>query len=552
MIRTVTKSYAQLAQENLDKQVRVDSLATLPVLSENPTPEDRYLAARKNMERFSIVGTWISLFAVTNFSKPLGWDFQKPDPSFYLPTNTNSPFWNVINTNGCGIPLKSFPSHLNLHLLNIVYSNSLSSDFFRGLVTFSSITPLGANETQILKDSYELQGWHPMPLPQFGSKGSLIGLTTLIRSLSAEPNSFPLILKLPSNEFLFLFVRNWGNSENPAPVPNFDFNSLLTNDQQEGITKRNPIRSYIRAFNENGLKVLSYLSVKTCCKQDGTIYYTPTELYSWENVRIDGITDKTRYNWVKLLLVCLKYSHIISLFTIALKMLGSITLPRMKRVEPHPFDSQLTESVRFLFNPNYISQYDQKNTAYLRDPVANPFTEYTFTSSQFWGLDKTLTSDTTGINGINNYGNIDSHPDLLGLGDISSTSPQNNEIPFIEISQWDITEGMKDENQGKVKNLKGSVGLINFNDYVGSEVVPPLMRDKGSGILVGDGTVTNKGFLSESTYSLPDTDTLFTSLREVCSRQITPTQKGTSAGGKYFTKGIIPGIKPLSVVLRNI
>lgn len=560
MIRTVTKSYAQLAQENLDKQVRVDSLATLPVLSENPTPEDRYLAARANMERFSILQVWWDLYFAQLLlpidyhpGNPLcGFGINPIDPANNSPTNKRSPHWRdlLIESSSKGV-LKSFPPHLNLHLLNIIYYNSLASDFFRDLVNLNK-SPQNTGNDLINADSLHIQGFnffapppgrllfngedtqeYYVPGDRGFVRGTLLGLGTLIRSLAIEPNGFPLILKVPSGDFIFFFVRNEYPKDVVNPVP-----ELLTPEQQEGITKKDPIRSYIRAFNESGLKVLSYLSIKTCRKGDGTLYHVPTEMYS---------LDLTGYEY-------LKHSYVISMFTIALKLLGSITLPRMKRVEPHPFDSQLAESVRFLFNPRYISHYDRKNTAYLQDPTANPFTEYTFTSSPYWGTDKIRGEVNKSIPDFTFTDPTDSHPDLLGLGDISSTSPMNNEIPFIEISQWDITEGMKPENSMKCKNLKGSRGLIKFADYVGSTVVTPLLSDEGCGILVwdGSGNVTDRGFLFRGEYTLPPGVTLFKRLREVCSKQVTPTQKGTSAGGKYFTKGITPGIKPLSVTLRNI
>ena len=554
----VTKSYAFAVQASLEQAQRTESLMLptliMPVLDEyvNPTPEVRYIAARKYMERFSMLQVWFCLYIIqSNVKLPQTIKYYDPknplcgyeihykinsaglydmNPELNKSSNHDSPYWRPITTNGAtNFELKYFPLHLNLHLLNVIYYNSLVSEFFRDITQLKT-SPFPQTPTQtpptdlrgenlVLYDCATLQG-----------SGVLNGFGTLIRSLALEPNAFPLILKLPSDEFLFLFVRNLSNDNNP--IPNIDkpkdLNEFLTVAQQKEITKREPIHSYISSLNENGLKVLSYLSIKTCRKSDETFYYTPTEIYSLNAISSMGnvLYEYTTY---------LKHSYVISMFTIALKMLGSITLPRMSRADPHPFDSQLTESVRKILNPNYISQYDRKNTAYQVDPQNNSFDGYTFTSSDYWGIDKIKGKPVNGF---------DSYPDLLGLGDISSNSPSNNEIHFIEISQWDIAEGMKYNNLGKANNLMGSKGLIEYADL--GKVTPTLTSDPTSGILVSDASVVDKGFLARREYRLPDTDTLFTRLRDVCVKQIIPSQKATSSGGKYFTKVNVSSVSSLS------
>ena len=459
------------------------------------------------------------------------------NPELKKSSNHDSPYWRPIMTNGAkNFELKYFPLHLNLHLLNVIYYNSLVSEFFRDITQLkTSPFPQTPSDTPPTDLRGENLVWYDCATLQ--GSGVLNGFGTLIRALALEPNAFPLILKLPSDEFLFLFVRNLSNDNNP--IPNIDkpkdLNEFLTVTQQKEITKREPIHSYISSLNENGLKVLSYLSIKTCRKSDGTFYYTPTEIYSLNAISGMG---RVFYEYT----TCLKHSYVISMFTIALKMLGSITLSRMNRADPHPFDSQLTESVREILNPNYITQYDRKNTAYHVDPQNNSFDGYTFTSSNYWGIDKTKGKTVEGF---------DSYPDLLGLGDISSNSPSNNEIHFIEVSQWDITEGMKYNNMGKANNLMGSKGLIKYADYIGKGTLP-IAADPTSGILVSDESAVDKGFLARREYQLPKADTLFTCFRDACVKQIIPSQKATSSGRKYFTKVNILTVSPLSATLRNI
>ena len=407
-------------------------------------------------------------------------------------------------------------------------------------------TPGGATNQTIL-DSFILQGFDgSLSTWNESGNGSLFGLTSFIRCMAIEPYAFPLIIKLPSGEFLFLFVRNWDNNTTDAPVPTpiFDINSLLTVAQQKGIASNEPISSYIAALNEHGLKVLSYLSIKTCKKPDGTFYYVPTKMYAMDRISLASLgNSKVAINNTRNLIFALKNAYIIAMFAIALKLLGSITLPRMNRASPHPFDSQLTAAIRTIFNKNYISAYDSKNTASRADPANNKFVEHTFFSSHYWGINKT-TSEAAGANAATAF--IDSYPDLLGLGDISSTSPSNNEIPFIDVSQWDITEGMTIANAGKAYNFKGSAGLIKFSDYTqsvqsfrangNSAPRPRLVPDVDSGILVSDGSITNKGFISLTSYELCDSETLFRSLRNACYKHVTPAQQGNFANSKYVIK----------------
>lgn len=530
----VTKSYAQAAQANLVKQISADFLAALPVLNTEPTPEERYIAARKQMERFSYLQTLDCLRGCQNGSTGL---FNAYNFCFELkkPVNRNNNTTQINNTaywqkidGRAGSNLQSFPLHLNLHLLNIVYYNSLSAEFFRDFITLDSKSAINPDNSVPYTDYALIK--HDVDNILLKSN---VALGVLIRSLALEPNAFPLIIKLPSGEFLFLFVRNYNN--NPDAIPtihdfNVNLNVYLTPAQQAGISKKNPISSYINSLNVCGLKVLSYLCIKTCKKKGGNFYYVPIEMYSLDNLDLpDNEEGQKHYKQIDFL----KHAYVISMFTIALKMLGSITLPRMNRSEPHTFDSQLTESVRKVFkNSNYISCYDRKNTAYLQDHVANPFTEHTFVSSQFWSIDKkaTVTNEKEALAGTE----YDSHPDLLGLGDITSTSPSSNEIPFIEITQWDITEGMSKERISYVHGLKGSAGLTDYTDYV----VDNIVSDEMSGILISDGSAVNKGLLSASEYysakppfGMPS---LFYCLKVVCANQIVASQNATYAGGQYF------------------
>lgn len=539
----ITKSYAQAAQANLVKQISADFLAALPVLNTAPTPEERYIAARKQMERFSYLQT-LDCLSGCQTQPPIS-PFDPYSSGFGLPkpvnrnNNTtqinNTPYyWQKIDERA-GRNLQSFPLHLNLHLLNIVYYNSLSAEFFRDSITLDSKSAINPDNGNRYTDYALIK--HDVDNILLKSK---VALGVLIRSLALEPNAFPLIIKLPSGEFLFLFVRNYNN--NPDAIPkihdlNVNLNVYLTPAQQAGISKKNPISSYINSLNVCGLKVLSYLCIKTCKKKGRNFYYVPIEMYSLDNLDLpDNEEGQKDYKQIGFL----KHAYVISMFTIALKMLGSITLPRMNRSEPHTFDSQLTESVRKVFkNSNYISCYDRKNTAYLQDHIVNPFTEHTFVSSQFWSIDKTVTvtNEKEELAGTE----YDSYPDLLGLGDITSTSPSSNEIPFIEITQWDITEGMSEERKTYVHGLKGSVGLTDYTDYTDyavDNIAKHLVSDEMSGILISDGSAVNKGLLSASEYysvkppfGMPS---LFYCLKVVCANQIVSSQNAAYAGGKYF------------------
>lgn len=548
MIISKIKSFARVADLGAEKIKLATDLISHIELAEVDPPEvsleKRYMNARRNMERFSILQTWWALAITEMLPQPGGFGMypfpfdpnHPPDHTINVTTNLRSPFWMNIGTPDASHACpRSFPVHVNLHLLNIIYYNCLSSEFFRDLTKFvpSPRKPTDAqghsvaitgNDLVVL-DTFTLEGFNIFtgwllkseedqlnlfshdPVSGY-ARGTLFGMMTgLIRALSIEPHAFPVIVKLPSGEFIFLFVRNKYNE-----------GDLLTDEQQASITKKDPMMSYIKAFNQNGLKVLSYLSIKTCKRSDGTFYYVPTDMYSLDITGLEA----------------LKYAYVISMFTIALKFLGGITVPRMNRIEPPIFDAQLTEAVRYSLNPNYVSMYDRKNNLYMKDPTKNHFNGYTFQSSEYWGTTKFLGNDSMPTT-VPYAGPVDSHPDFLGLGDISSKNPKDNEISFIEISQWDITEGMKTENQNKAMNMRGTCGLVNFDDYMGVEKSAPVSPDQDSGISVGDGTV-GKGFLaySDTKYDLPAGNTLFKSLRCVAAKAVIPAQKSTAASGKFF------------------
>ena len=118
-------------------QNTLKELITATVFIELPTPDERYLVARKNLERFSITGAWTSLDFVTSTSVTLGgWGFTATNSAAYLPFISN-PIYKRIDTNSKN-PVYSFPLHLNLHLINIIYYNSLASDFFKSLIDLDS------------------------------------------------------------------------------------------------------------------------------------------------------------------------------------------------------------------------------------------------------------------------------------------------------------------------------------------------------------------------------------------------------------------------------
>lgn len=548
------KSYAVESSKYLRILDIAKNLSNITLVPANPSPEERYTAARKNLERFSSIQTWWALNLIQTLQPPLGFGFNPEtiNPALNEPNNVSSPFWKSLNKSG-EFSLYYFPPYLNLHLLNIIYYNSLASDFFKDIVTLPAVNS-GLDATQqIVSDSFAIEGWNPAtsfiytssdakePVYASDSSGfvrcSLLSLTSLIQALAIEPNAFPVILKLPTNDFLFLFVRN-----------SYADGDLLTSTQQMKITKKNPIKSYIKIFNNKDLKILSYLSVKACKNSDGNFYYTPTDIYSLD---IPGF-DK------------LKHAYVISMFAIALKFFGSITMPWVGRDSPPAIDAQITESVRYLFNPNYISMYDRNHVSDTEK------VGYTYKSSEFWGLNKLIPSTTN----IPNMGAADSHPDLLGLGNIFSSNPQNNEIIFIDVTQWDITEGLKENNALTGQGFLGSFGIINFNDY-NKDKFPPLEQDKISGILycydppfVMQRTVINtasvsrrlsmgssvstassstpvyssnittnltgKGFIYKQNYNLSSNNGLFIDLRSEAAKSIIPAQNGSKAGSKFF------------------